>query len=148
MTIRPAIPADVAALLALERHADGAAHWAESDYDRLFHTSAPPRLCLVLEDEAGIQGFLVARQIDANWEIENIAVANPLRCRGFGTFLLRQVLDQAKARGAEAVFLEVRESNVAARNLYEKMAFVATGRRRDYYREPLEDAISYRLALI
>ena len=48
-------------------------------------------------------------------------------------------------RGAGAVFLEVRESNRAARALYEKWAFLESGRRRGYYKDPEEDAILYRL---
>ena len=51
-------------------------------------------------------------------------------------------------RGAKAVFLEVRESNYAARALYEKWAFVESGRRRRYYQDPNEDAILYRIDFI
>ena len=54
----------------------------------------------------------------------------------------------ARARGAKAVFLEVRESNQAARALYEKWAFLESGRRRRYYQEPDEDAILYRIDFI
>ena len=43
------------------------------------------------------------------------------------------------------MFLEVRESNAAARTLYEKAGFEQTGRRHSYYTSPLEDAILYRL---
>jgi len=60
--------------------------------------------------------------------------------------LLGAFLDDARARGAAAVFLEVRESNRAARSLYENWAFVESGRRPAYYTEPQEDAIVYRLS--
>jgi ribosomal-protein-alanine N-acetyltransferase len=50
----------------------------------------------------------------------------------------------AEAQGAESVFLEVRESNRAARFLYEKWSFVESGRRKQYYQGPQEDAIVYR----
>ena len=50
--------------------------------------------------------------------------------------------------GAAAVFLEVRESNRAARALYEKWAFLESGRRRGYYKDPEEDAILYRIDFI
>ena len=75
----------------------------------------------------------------------NIAVAGPARRRGLGTRLLGEFLDLARARGADAVFLEVRESNRAARALYEKWAFLECGRRRRYYQDPDEDAILYRI---
>jgi len=138
------MPADIPRLLVLERHAATAAHWAEADYQKLFAAGAPERLALVLE-EAEIVAFLVARGVGAEWEIENVAVAGTARRRGLGTRLLGEVLKQARARGAEGVFLEVRESNRAARMLYEKWAFVESGRRAGYYRDPEGDAILYRL---
>ena len=81
------------------------------------------------------------------WEIENIAIAGPARRRGLGTRLLGELLDLARAQGAESVFLEVRESNHAARALYEKWSFIESGRRKKYYKDPEEDAILYRLVL-
>ena len=92
-------------------------------------------------------GFVAGRVLDNEWEIENIVVAGPARRRGFGTRLLGEFLELARCRGAQAVFLEVRESNLAARRLYEKWAFVQSGRRKLYYREPEEDAIVFRLGL-
>jgi ribosomal-protein-alanine N-acetyltransferase len=59
--------------------------------------------------------------------------------------LLSELLDIARGGGAKAIFLEVRESNQAARALYEKWAFLESGRRRRYYQEPDEDAILYRI---
>ena len=57
------------------------------------------------------------------------------------------LLRRAQSEGATAIFLEVRESNHAARSLYEKWAFSESGRRPRYYTQPEEDAIVYRLAL-
>jgi ribosomal-protein-alanine N-acetyltransferase len=102
---------------------------------------------LIIEEDAGVQGFIAGRALDEEWEIENIAVAGPARRRGLGTRLLGEFLDRARSRGGQAVFLEVRESNQAARRLYEKWAFVESGRRKRYYREPEEDAIVFRLGL-
>lgn len=144
MTIRPAMPADIPRLLALERHAATAAHWTEADYQRIFTAGTPERLALVLE-EAEIVAFIVARGVGAEWEIESVAVAGTARRRGLGTRLLGELLKQVRARGAESVFLEVRESNQAARMLYEKWALVESGRRAGYYHDPKEDAVLYRL---
>jgi ribosomal-protein-alanine N-acetyltransferase len=99
----------------------------------------------VIEEESRVQGFLVAHGLDKEWEIENIAISGAARRRGLGARLLGEFLDQARGQRAEAVFLEVRESNQAARALYEKWAFEESGRRAQYYREPEEDAIVYRL---
>ena len=50
-------------------------------------------------------------------------------------------MHQIRGNGAKVVYLEVRESNKAARALYEKWAFIEAGRRKSYYQEPLEDAL-------
>ena len=132
-------------MMMLEKHAATAAHWSEEQYRTALSSEVPSRVGLIVEDEAGVQGFIVGRGLDAEWEIENIAVAGPTRRRGLGTRLLGEFLDLARGRGARAVFLEVRESNLAARRLYEKWAFVESGRRKRYYRDPEEDAIVFRL---
>ena len=144
MNIRPATPADVPAMMAVERHAVTAAHWKATDYERLFAPDAE-RTVLILEEKK-VAGFLVARRVGPQWELENIAVAGEARRRGLGARLLGELLKQAHAAGAREIFLEVRESNRAARALYEKWAFVQSGRRKCYYHGPDEDAVLYRLA--
>ena len=131
----------------LENHAVTAAHCTRQQYERMFSEPDPRRLALIIEAESTAQGFLIARAVANEWELENIAIAGLARRRGMGTRLLGEFLDQVKAEGAKAVFLEVRESNRAARALYEKWAFVESGRRRRYYRDPEEDAVVYRLSL-
>lgn len=141
--IRAAVIGDLPGMMALERQAATAAHWSATQYQDLFHNSG--RVALVMQ-EAGLEGFVIARVVDQEWEIENMVIAAPARRRGLGTRLLGELLDLARAQNAAALFLEVRESNQAARALYEKSAFVESGRRRGYYRDPQEDAILYRLA--
>jgi ribosomal-protein-alanine N-acetyltransferase len=147
MRIRRGTTADIPALMVLEKHAAPAAHWSLNQYETAFSGEAPFRVVLIAEGEGGVHGFIAGRALDTEWEIENIAVAGSVRRQGFGTLLLREFLDLARSRRASAVFLEVRESNLAARRLYEKWAFVESGRRKLYYREPDEDAILYRRAL-
>ena len=148
MKVRPAIPADIAAMMRLVNHSATAAHWSREQYDRVFGGGSPRRIALVIEEATGLQGFLVAHEIVTEWEIENIAIAGAARRRGLGTRLLGEFLDRARAEHAAAVFLEVRESNRAARSLYEKWAFVESGRRARYYTQPEEDAIVYRLGFL
>jgi ribosomal-protein-alanine N-acetyltransferase len=147
MRIRRATRADIPAMMALEKHAATAAHWSTQQYETAFSGEAPSRVVLIIEEQASVQGFIAGRALDQEWEIENIAVAGPARRRGLGTRLLGEFLDLARGRGAQAVFLEVREGNHGARGLYEKWAFVESGRRKRYYHEPEEDAIVYRLGL-
>jgi ribosomal-protein-alanine N-acetyltransferase len=73
--------------------------------------------------------------------INIVAVRPELRRRGLATALLRRVLADAAARGARRATLEVRQSNGAARQLYEGLGFSVAGVRRQYYAEPVEDAL-------
>ncbi|HYN15128.1 MAG TPA: ribosomal protein S18-alanine N-acetyltransferase [Terriglobales bacterium] len=141
MKVRAATPADIPALLALDRGAPTAAHWSEADYLRLF--SEAGRVALVIEEDC-VQGFIVGRDLGAEWEIENIVVASSAQRRGMGERMVRELLNLARNHGAQAVFLEVRESNRAARALYSKSGFVEGGRRKSYYGNPEEDAILYK----
>ncbi len=150
MLIRIAIPDDVPSIRALEQQADTAAHWAEREYDALFAPDAPTRIALVAGNESAatdIRGFVIARCTPDDWEIENVVVVQERQRSGIGTKLVQDVLLRAEARGATSVLLEVRESNLAARRLYEKLGFSEKGRRSNYYREPQEDALLLQIFL-
>lgn len=100
-------------------------------------------MTIVIEEDYP-RGFLVARDLGPEWEIENIVVASSTQRRGLGTRLVQELLDRVQTQGAQAVFLEVRESNLAARGLYFKLGFVESGRRKSYYGNPQEDAVLYK----
>ena len=143
MVIRAATAADLPAIMVLERHAITAAHWTQKQYEGML--DSPEREVLVLEEGSEVQGFLIARRVDAEWEIENVAIAGAAQRRGLGSRLVAGSLNRVRCLGARSVYLEVRESNQGARRLYEKAGFVESGRRRRYYRDPEEDAVLYRL---
>jgi ribosomal-protein-alanine N-acetyltransferase len=147
MRIRYATAADIPNLMALEKHVATAAHWSMKQYETVFSAQPPPRVMLIIENEAGVQGFIVGRTLEKEWEIENIVVAGSVRRCGLGARAVADFLELARDRGADTVFLEVRESNVAARRLYEKLAFMERGRRKLYYQDPAEDAIVYQFTL-
>jgi len=73
--------------------------------------------------------------------INSLAVAEPARRQGLARQLLAEVFRDAIRQGARSATLEVRQSNVAARALYESLGFTVEGRRRDYYQTPREDAL-------
>lgn len=73
--------------------------------------------------------------------VTNIATHSDFRRRGIGRKLTAAMLDEAKKRGLARVFLEVRESNLAARALYEGVGFRACGVRKNFYRRPVESAL-------
>lgn len=145
MPIRPATPADLAAILTLGQSAPTAAHWSTDQHRAAL--SDPSRLTLIAEENSQTVGFLIARAIDSEWELENIVVVANTQRRGIGTQLLNEFLNHARARNAQSIFLEVRESNLPARRLYEKHGFAQSGRRTNYYHSPAEDAMVYRLIL-
>lgn len=99
------------------------------------------------ESGTGVVGFLVARHIAPEWELENIVIAPAARRKGLGKRLLDTLLARASETNSDAVFLEVRESNAGARAIYEKLGFQISGRRKSYYADPEEDAVLYRLGL-
>jgi ribosomal-protein-alanine N-acetyltransferase len=138
---------DIPSLIAMERECPTVAHWTEQEYRNLFvvHAEPPYRLALVAEGDGHsiILGFLVARNLPPEWELENIVVAPSARRRGIGKQLIGALLAEARQTNGRAVFLEVRESNSAARRLYENLGFVETGRRTAYYNGPTEDAVLY-----
>jgi ribosomal-protein-alanine N-acetyltransferase len=148
ISIRAARAADLPAMMSLEKRAATAAHWSAEQYEALLGGSNPGRVALIRIEESSLQGFVIAQVVGDEWEIENIAIAGPARRRGLGTRLLGELLDRARAKGAAAIFLEARESNRAARALYEKWALLESGRRRGYYKDPAEDAILYRLDFV
>lgn len=95
----------------------------------------------------GVAGYLVALDAADEGEILNLAVAPGGRRRGVGRALVQSVLTTLTARGIQQVYLEVRESNAAARALYAAHGFTEVGRRAGYYRRPVEDAIILRAAI-
>jgi ribosomal-protein-alanine N-acetyltransferase len=148
--IRQATPDDLPAIRKLEQQAETAAHWAEREYDALFAPEAPARIALLATGDADvpdIRGFVIARAACEEWEIENLVVAAPHRRSGVASALLRELLRTAAAGGAAWVLLEVRESNVAARQLYEKIGFSQAGRRAGYYRGPFEDGLQLKISV-
>jgi ribosomal-protein-alanine acetyltransferase len=149
-------------MMSLEQRSAAAAHWPRQQYENLFVSPSGPqvseRLAWVVEAESEIASrtesdapellaFLVARRVDAAWELENIVVAATARRRGIGARLLGELVEQARGAQGGEIFLEVRESNHRARGLYRKLAFKETGLRRNYYSNPSEDAILCRLTL-
>jgi ribosomal-protein-alanine N-acetyltransferase len=108
----------------------------------------PPNAVLVLwsrEPRAaggrGLVGYCIYRLAADEMHLMDVAVAPAWRRRGLARWLLRQAVARAGRDGARRAFLEVRESNQPARELYASVGFSPTGRRVGYYREPPESAV-------
>ena len=162
--MRRANPGDINAIIELERLAASAAHWPRQQYENVFVTTEKQLRCgrfaWVVEDDrdgrakqAGpgtsqVVAFLVARRVDLEWELENIVVADTVRRQGAGKLLLDEFLAFAYAHEGRSVSLEVRESNKVARALYQKFGFLEAGMRKNYYSNPGDAAVIYRLTPI
>ncbi|HEY9404843.1 MAG TPA: ribosomal protein S18-alanine N-acetyltransferase [Pyrinomonadaceae bacterium] len=94
-----------------------------------------------------LYGFLSARVAAQELHINNIGVHEAARRRGIGNALMRTAVATAIRQGARGAILEVRAGNVAAQSLYRRYGFEVVGRRRQYYREPPEDALLMRATL-
>lgn len=94
-------------------------------------------------------GFAIIQQIIDEVTLIDICIDPAEQGHGYGRLLLKEVVDAAKSSGAVVIMLEVRESNVAARHLYQQMGFTESGRRRGYYSlgEGKEDALLMDLNL-
>lgn len=141
LTIRRGTPSDLEQVMAIAQEAETAAHWIPPYYQAIFHSQ---RLLLVAEHSAGLAGFVVAHDIAGEWELENIAVSPLHRRKGIARRLVDALTTEAAKNAAKVIFLEVRESNSAAKLLYEGCGFQLYGRRKSYYSNPSEDGLLYR----
>ena len=94
-----------------------------------------------------ILGYIIYWRIQDEIQINNIAVHREARGWGIGEGIMRRVLDMERAAGVVFASLEVRMSNMPARALYEKLGFETLGLRKDYYVNPMEDALVLGLNL-
>lgn len=139
--VRPATAADVDAVAAIER-ASFADPWSRESFAALLRrTEVRFR---VVELDGAVAGYSVAWFVTDEGELANLAVAPDARGRGIGGALLDELLAAAAIARVQVVYLEVRESNAAARALYASRRFEEIGRRRNYYRRPVEDALVLR----
>ncbi len=144
--VRPARRDDVDDIVAIERRAFNDP-WSAGSFRAL--VGNPLVHFLVAEDPitGQIFGYVVAWVVVDEAEIANLAVSDDARRAGIGARLLDQAIDAAKQRNCRVVFLEVRESNTAAKALYASRGFEVAGRRMKYYRKPVEDALVLRRVL-
>ncbi len=134
VTVRDATRADLGAIAAIQKLSPEASRWEPADY--------LDSGCLAATVDGELAGFLAFRRTaPGECEILNVAVAPERRRMGVATALVAELA----AQQGGTVFLEVRVSNTAARNLYKKLGFSEVGLRPGYYDRPPEDGIVMRL---
>jgi ribosomal-protein-alanine N-acetyltransferase len=98
----------------------------------------------VAEEDGHVVGYAACWTVVDQSELGNVAVAHEARGRGFGGALVDEVVRRVRERGAQELFLEVRESNRGAQSVYRERGFAVISRRRAYYSSPTEDALVMR----
>lgn len=135
--LRAALPADIPALLEIEA-ACFSHPWTEA---QLLRWMQPDHLFLVCVREQTVLGYCNAQLVLDTADIGNVAVSPAARRRGLAARLLRELEHRAAAQGVTQLQLELRAGNTPALALYEKSGYLSVGRRKNYYRDPKEDAI-------
>ena len=114
--------------------------WPERSF-RFELTDNPASRCWVAEVQQRVVGMIVAWLLVDEMHIATLATHPDYRRQGIASKLLSHILLQGIEEGAQSSFLEVRESNDAAQEMYRKFGYEAAGRRKRYYRDNDEDAI-------
>ena len=104
-----------------------------------------PLSCWLVAEEDGVAaGYIGSQTVMDESDMMNVAVHPDHRRKGVAESLVNELIEALKKRGSRCLTLEVRASNEPAKALYEKLGFVQVGLRRNYYRNPKEDALILR----
>lgn len=114
--------------------------WPESSFEADVRNESA--YSMVVRDSANrIVGYTCMMFIVDEAHLTNIAVSIDHRRRGIGSMLMDDLISRAESRGCRVILLEVRLSNHAAISFYSRYGFVEMYRRKQYYRNPVEDAL-------
>ena len=138
MDFRRAIPDDVPGIAALEEAIFPDAWDYRSVMDLITTEGA---MCFTASDGGRVIAYVIGRLIAPEGEIYRVAVDAAYRKRGIAYRLLDYAMKTSRGKGLESAFLEVRSMNTPAINLYRAYGFTEVGRRKNYYRNPTDDAI-------
>ena len=141
--LRPAQATDITEIVRIER-TSFADPWSEDSFRRILAGQAAIFQVVEVPPEKAVAGYIIAFSVGSDAEVLNVAVDPIHRGRGLAGQMLDSVLIQLGRSGVRTAFLEVRESNRAALALYGSRGFKEIGRRRNYYRRPVEDALVMR----
>ena len=135
-----ALPSDLDTILEIEQ-ASFVNPWTREMYLAELENRGVSYCYVVRNASHRVVGFCSFWRVLDELHINNLAVAPEHRGAGAGTALLHAVLREGARMGARRATLEVRQSNEAARRLYERLGFSVAGVRRGYYTKPVEDAL-------
>lgn len=142
--IREIFPSDISRLVEIEK-ASFTSPWTKEMLK--VQINSPSAFNLAIESKNYVVGYIMCILASDECHVLNFAVDPKLRRRGFGSKLFSFALSKLKKRGIRSVYLEVRESNLPAINLYLKFGFKIVGKRKRYYEDSGEDALVMCLEL-
>lgn len=142
MTFRAMQAEDLDVVVQIEQNSF-ATPWTKQMFSAMF--VLPYQHAYVLEDGGQVCGYCCFSVLFEDAELLNIAVGERFRKKGLGKYMLGEMLQRAKALGAEKCFLEVRRNNHSAIGLYKKFGFEQYGEILKYYGD--EDALLMRSAI-
>lgn len=138
MNVRPMVEKDVAKVAVIE-NSIFSLPWSEKSF--LDACTTDENIYLVCEIDGEIAGYCGMWTVLGEGNVTNMAVAEQYRKCGVATALMEHMETVARQKGIDIFFLEVRQSNEAAKRLYQKMGYVDIGVRKRFYEKPVEDAI-------
>ena len=119
--------------------------WSENSF--LNEATNPLSQYIIARSDDKIVGYAGFWEVVDEGQITNIAVLKEYRRQKIAEKMLERLIKKAYDKKLVSMSLEVRESNIAAINLYQKFNFKTVGKRKDYYKNPTEDAILMNLIL-
>ena len=132
----------VAQVAALEKLCFGTEAWSEKSVAS--ELTNPLSLWLVALDGDRVAGYVGSQSVLGESDMMNVAVHPDYRRQGIAEQLCLALVEALKEKGNHCLTLEVRASNDPAKALYEKLGFTQIGLRKNYYRNPKEDACILR----
>lgn len=132
----------VAQVAELEKICFGSAAWSEKSIASELKNELS--YWLVAVDDGRVLGYVGSQTVLGETDMMNVAVHPDCRKQGIGQTLVNALVDGLKEKESYCLTLEVRASNAPARALYEKLGFAQMGLRKNYYRNPKEDALILR----
>jgi [ribosomal protein S18]-alanine N-acetyltransferase len=109
--------------------------------------SSPISISFVIEENDLLLGYIMLYSVLDEAHVLNLAINPDYRGRGYASELIRHVTEYYRKRGISDFFLEVRDSNTKAINLYRMFGFKVIGKRKGYYTDTHEDALVMQLSL-
>jgi len=153
IAIAPMTEHDLLAVVEIEE-GSGLSPWGWDAYHRELQSPEEVIMLVARADSAGegaagnpVAGFWVSPLSGPGLHVSNVQVKPEFRRRGIAAQLVQAVLEWGEQNGGCLAFLEVREGNIAAQNLYRRCGFQVAGSRRQYYTAPVEDALLMSVSL-